>query len=57
MEEKFRWFRCKKCNKPLFRITDKSIIVNEMFCRYCKTSFQIEIYNGKISKVEEIKQD
>ena len=57
MEEKFRWFRCKKCNKPLFRITDKSIIVNEMFCRYCKTTFQIEIYNGKISKVEEIKQD
>ena len=53
-EKEFKWFRCKKCNKPLLKLTDKSIIVNEIYCRCCKTSFQVEIYNGKILKVQEL---
>ena len=52
-EKQFKWFRCKKCGKPLLKITDKSIVVNEIYCRCCKSTFQVEIYNGKILKVEE----
>lgn len=49
-EINFRWFRCKKCNKPLLKITDCSIVVNEIYCRCCKTSFHVEIYNGSVLK-------
>lgn len=49
-ETNFRWFRCKKCNKPLLKITDCSIVVNEIYCRCCKTSFHVEIYNGSVLK-------
>lgn len=52
MSEIFSWFRCKKCNKSLLKITDKSIIVNEIYCRRCKTSFDVNIQNGKIIKNE-----
>ena len=48
------WFRCKKCNKPLLKLTEKSIIVNEIYCRCCKTSFDVIIQNGKVTKNEEI---
>ena len=48
MENDFRWFRCKVCNKPLLKLTDKSIIFNEIFCRCCKKAFDVEIINGKI---------
>ena len=54
MNENINWFRCKKCNKPLLKLTEKSIIVNEIYCRCCKTSFEVIIQNGKIIKNEEI---
>lgn len=57
MENEFRWFRCKKCGKVLLRITDKSIVVNDIYCRNCKTYFQVEIYNGKIIKSEELPKE
>ena len=52
----FNWFRCKKCNKPLLKITEKSVVINEIFCRCCKTSFRVEIIHGKIIKNEEIEK-
>ena len=54
MDGNFNWFRCKKCNKPLLKITEQSVVINEIFCRCCKTSFQVEIQHGKILKNEEI---
>ena len=52
MSETFIWFRCRKCNKPLLKITSKSIVLNEIYCRCCKTSFDVNIQNGKIIKNE-----
>lgn len=54
MNENVNWFRCKKCHKPLLKLTEKSVVINEIFCRCCKTSFQVEIVNGEIKKNEEI---
>lgn len=53
--EGINWFRCKKCNKPLLKLTDKSVVINEIYCRHCKTSFQVEIRQGNIIKNDEIK--
>lgn len=49
----WNWLRCKKCNKPLMKLTDKSVIINEVYCRCCKTAFDVEVVNGKIIKNEE----
>ena len=46
------WFRCPKCNKPLLKITEKSIVRNEIYCRCCKTSFDVDIEGLKINKAE-----
>ena len=48
------WFRCKKCNKPLLKLTEKSIIINEIYCGCYKTSFDVIIQNGEVIKNEEI---
>ena len=55
MSGNVNWFRCKKCNKPLLKLTEQSVVINEIFCRCCKTSFQVEIVKGKIIKNEEMK--
>ena len=54
MNGNINWFRCKKCNKPLLKLTNESIVMNEIYCRCCKTSFQVKIINGDIIKNEEI---
>jgi phage FluMu protein Com len=57
MNEGFvKWFRCRKCNKPLLKLTEQSVVRNEIFCRCCKTSFQVDIEYGEVLKNEEIKQ-
>lgn len=55
MNDNINWFRCKKCNKPLLKLTDKSVVINEIYCRHCKTSFQVEIRQGTVIKNDEIK--
>ncbi len=56
MDGNVNWFRCKKCNKPLLKLTEQSVVINEIFCRCCRISFQVEIEHGKILKNEEMKQ-
>ena len=46
------WFKCPKCGKPLLKITDKTIVKNEIYCRCCKTSFDVDIEGLKINKAE-----
>lgn len=50
--EGVNWFRCPKCGKPLLKITEKSIVNNEIYCRCCKTAFDVEIEGLKINKAE-----
>ena len=57
MENKFNWFRCRKCNKPLLKLTDTSIVVNEIYCRCCKTSFNVNIQKGRVLEVIEIPKE
>ena len=56
MNEGINWFRCKKCNKPLLKLTGQSVVRNEIFCRCCKTSFLVDIEYGEVLKNEEIKK-
>jgi transcription elongation factor Elf1 len=50
------WFRCPFCGKPLLKITDKSIVRNEIYCRCCKTSFDVEIEGLEVKKAAAIKK-
>ena len=47
------WFRCKNCHKPLLKLTKESFVINEIYCRCCKTSFDVIIKHGKVLKNEE----
>mgnify|MGYP007056199738 CR=1 FL=1 len=50
--DNINWFKCPKCGKPLLKITEKSIVKNEIYCRCCKTSFDVDIDGLKINKTE-----
>ena len=57
MESGYKFLRCKKCNKVLLRLTEKSIVVNDIYCRNCKQYFYLEIYKGKIVTNEELPKE
>lgn len=46
------FLKCIKCGKPLLRVTEKSIVVNEIYCRYCRRYFDVQIFLGKVIKFE-----
>lgn len=54
--EKTEWFRCPKCNKPLLKITEKTVIKNEIYCRCCKVAFDVDIEGLEIKKAEPMKK-
>lgn len=54
--EAFKWFECPKCGKHLLKITDKSIVKNEIYCRCCKIALDVEIEGLEVKKAESVKK-
>ena len=51
-ENGFEWFKCPRCGKSLLKITAESVVRNEIYCRYCKTPFDVEIEGLEVRKAE-----
>ena len=50
------WFRCPRCNKPLLKLTERSVVRNEIYCRCCKTSFDVDITGTEVKSAAEVKK-
>ena len=50
--DKINWFKCPDCGKPLLKITEDSIVKNEIYCRCCKTPFDVEIEGLEVKKAK-----
>jgi uncharacterized protein YbaR (Trm112 family) len=50
--ETVNWFKCPKCGKPLLKITESSVVKNEIYCRCCKTAFDVDIEGLKVNKAD-----
>ncbi len=48
--EETNWFKCPVCGKKLLKITEASIVRNEIYCRCCKTSIDVDIKGLEVNK-------
>jgi transcription elongation factor Elf1 len=48
--EETNWFKCPVCGKKLLKITEASIVKNEIYCRCCKTSIDVDIKGLEVNK-------
>lgn len=55
--ETVNWFKCPKCGKPLLKITENSVVKNEIYCRCCKTPFDVDIEGLKVNKADPKKKN
>lgn len=48
--EETNWFKCPVCGKKLLKITEASIVRNEIYCRFCKISMDVDIKGLVVNK-------
>lgn len=54
--DKTHWFRCPGCGQNIIKLTDKSLVVNELYCRRCKTAYDVRIEGLRVLECEEVKK-